>query len=391
MFSRTFSSLQGMPGLMQIGAQAKKKPLEALKAAERLLRADPLNLTFVNKASEIAIAAGLPEVAMMNLELAREHYPADVKVLEWLGQLYQDANRMHDARIMFEEILALRPTDPKALKRLKDATALDSMQKGGWSENSSYRDMIKDTKESTLLEQESKAVKTSRDIEALIEENLQKIQREPQNINYRRALAELYAKAGQFDEALAALTEAQKMSGGADPQLDRAFSMVRVRQFTAGIAALREAGKTAEADAMEKEMDAFQLADSEEKVKRYPNDLQFRYDYGVLLFEHGQLNESIGQFQIAQKNPNRRIRSLYYLAMCFKNKNQFDIALEQLEKANAELSVMDDTKKDVIYELGGVLEAMGRGDKAAEYYKEIYSVDIGYRDIAQKIEKSYKK
>ena len=390
-FSRALANLQGVPGLMQIGAQAKKKPLEALKAAEKLLRADPLNITFINKASEVAIAAGLPEVAIMNLELAKEHYPVNVEVLQWLGQLYQEANRMHDARVVYEEVVAIRPNDPKAIKMLKDATALDSMQKGGWSESSSYRDMIKDTKEATLLEQSSKAVKTSRDVEALIEENLKKIEREPQNINYRRALAELYARVEQFDNALAALKEAQAMSGGGDPQLDRAYSQVRIRQFDAAIAQLVEAGKAAEAEAAKKEKDAFLRADAEDKVKRYPNDLQFRYDYGTVLFDHGQVTEAIGQFQLAQKNPQRRIRSLYYLALCFKQKQQLDIALEQLEKANSELSVMDDVKKDVIYELGSILEAMGRMDKAVEYYKEIYAVDISYRDIAAKIEKSYKK
>lgn len=389
--SRALSSLQGVPGLMQIGALAKKKPLEALKAAEKLLRADPLNLMFVNKASEIAIAAGLPEVAIMNLELAKEHNPVNVDVLQWLGQLYQEANRMHDARGVYEEIVAIRPSDPKAIKMLKDATALDSMQKGGWTENSSYRDMIKDTKEATLLEQASKAVKTSTDVDALIAENLKKIEREPQNINYRRALAELYARVEQFDKAIAALKEAQQMSGGGDPQLDRAHSAIRIRQFDAEIAALAAAGKQAEADAKKKEKDDFLYADAEDKVKRYPNDLQFRYDFGTALYDRGQLNEAIQQFQLAQKNPQRRIRALYYLALCFKKKQQLDIALEQLEKANAELTVMDDVKKDIIYELGSILEAMGRADKAVEYYKEIYAVDIGFRDIAAKIEKSYKK
>jgi len=389
--SRALSSLQGVPGLMQIGALAKKKPLEALKAAEKLLRADPLNLMFINKASEIAIAAGMPEVAIMNLELAKEHNPVNVDVLRWLGELYQGANRMHDARGVYEEIVAIRPNDPAAIKMLKDATALDSMQKGGWSENSTYRDMIKDTKEATLLEQASKAVKSSSDVDALIAENLKKIEREPQNINYRRALADLYARVEQFDEAIAALKEAQQMSGGSDPQLDRAHGAIRVRQFDAQIAKLVEAGKTAEAEAKKKEKAQFLFADAEDKVKRYPNDLQFRYDYGTALFDHGQLNEAIQQFQLAQKNPQRRIRALYYLALCFKQKQQLDIALEQLEKANSELTVMDDVKKDIIYELGTTLETMGRPEKAVEYFKEIYAVDISFRDIAAKIEKSYKK
>jgi hypothetical protein len=53
--------------------------------------------------------------------------------------------------------------------------------------------------------------------------------------------------------------------------------------------------------------------------------------------------------------------------------------------------LMDDMKKDIVYELGCVFEATGNIEKAVEQFKEIYSVDIGFRDVAEKIEKYYKK
>jgi DNA-binding SARP family transcriptional activator len=65
------------------------------------------------------------------------------------------------------------------------------------------------------------------------------------------------------------------------------------------------------------------------------------------------------------------------------------MALDQLETASKELPVMDGTKKDICYELGQLAEAMGDRAKAADYYKQIYQVDIGYKDIAQKIEQVY--
>jgi tetratricopeptide (TPR) repeat protein len=77
--------------------------------------------------------------------------------------------------------------------------------------------------------------------------------------------------------------------------------------------------------------------------------------------------------------------------MCFKKKGQHDLAIEQLEKAAAEIATMDETKKDVIYELGEVSGLMGKPEKAAAYYKQIYQVDIGYRDVAEKIERAYRR
>ena len=119
--------------------------------------------------------------------------------------------------------------------------------------------------------------------------------------------------------------------------------------------------------------------------------MPLRYDYGVLLFERDLFNEAIQQFQMAQRNLRNRVRSLYYMARCFKQKQQFDMAREQLEKASAELTEMDDLKKDVFYQLGEILEAQGDVATAVnQYYKEIYQVDIGYKDVAAKIENSYK-
>jgi len=66
------------------------------------------------------------------------------------------------------------------------------------------------------------------------------------------------------------------------------------------------------------------------------------------------------------------------------------IAAEQLEKAASELHSMDETKKDILYELGLLNEAMGRTEKAHDFFKQIYAVDIGYKEVAQKIEKTYK-
>ena len=63
--------------------------------------------------------------------------------------------------------------------------------------------------------------------------------------------------------------------------------------------------------------------------------------------------------------------------------------MEQLEKAASEIYSMDDTKKDITYEMGTICEAMGQPQKAAEYFKAIYAVDIGYKDVADKIDQAY--
>ena len=389
--NHTLSTIAGVGTLMSASGALKKKPLEALKSAEKLMRADPLNLTFINLLGRAAVAAGMPETAIQTLEIAKDHYPKNVELLKWLGSLYMEMGQTHESRQCYEEIYALRPNDPHALKALKDSAALDTMKKGRWNDAGSFRDVMKDSKESGLLEQEAKAVKSSGDLENLIREMRSRLQREPENINYRRALSDYLARADRLDEALAVLEEVQQTTGRADPQLDRSISSIRTRKFDREIEKLQAAGDGAGAEVMKQKKDEFLINDASDRVKRYPNDLQFHYELGVLLYERGSLNEAIQEFQVSQRNPQRRIRSLYYMAMCFKQKQQYDIAMEQLQKAAAELFIMDETKKDICYKMAQISELMGQTEKAVGFYKDIYSVDIAYKDVSEKIEKAYKK
>lgn len=380
------TSLTGFPSVMMAKASMRKHPEKAMMTAEKLLRSDPLNMMFLNLLAEAAFAADMPAVAVQALETGRDSRPDDVNALKRLGALYMANEQHHEARIVYERLMKLRPNDQEIIKKYKDSTALDTMQKGGWSEAGSFRDVIRDSDEAARLEQEQKAVKTSKDIKDLIVDAEAKSEREPANVNYVRALADLYARGERYADAVEVLTRYQERASTADPQIDRAISDTRLQQFDFDIAQCEANGDKAGVEALEKERYTFRLADARERVTRYPNDLQFRFELGELLYQEGDYNEAVQQFQMAQRNPQRRLRSLYYLGLCFKAKNQLDVALEQLTAANADLATMDATKKDVIYELGLLNEAMGNVDEAKNFFRQIYSVDIGYKDVAAKIE-----
>ncbi len=50
---------------------------------------------------------------------------------------------------------------------------------------------------------------------------------------------------------------------------------------------------------------------------------------------------------------------------------------------------MDTTKKDIVYNLGLVYEKMGQKEKSIECMKQIYEIDYGYKDVADRVEGSY--
>jgi len=43
----------------------------------------------------------------------------------------------------------------------------------------------------------------------------------------------------------------------------------------------------------------------------------------------------------------------------------------------------------LIYNLGSVLESMGKKDEAIEQFKIIYEIDISYKDVSEKVDKYY--
>lgn len=392
---RGIAALRGVPGYLAAAILLKSgKEMEALRAAEKLMRIDPLNMMFVKLLGQAAEAADMPEIAIQTLAMVREQCPDNAELMNQLGALYMKTNQTELARECFEKLCDLRPNDGGALKALKDAEAIHSMSRDGWvvtaAAGGSFRNMIKDEKEAEVLEKDSKAVKTEADVEALIAESLAKIGREPDNVNYRRGLANLYSSVKRFPEAIEALKEAQRVAGGRDPQLDSAMSYYRIQQYNMDIEQLRSRGDQAGASRLEQERDAFAFEDIKERVARYPNELQLRFEYGEKLFRRELINEAVQQFQLAQRNAQRRIKSLYYIGLCFKLKKQYDLAVSQFEQAAAEQATMDDTKKDILYELGLVLEAAGNPQKAMEHYKRIYQADIGYKDIAARIEKGYR-
>jgi tetratricopeptide (TPR) repeat protein len=189
---------------------------------------------------------------------------------------------------------------------------------------------------------------------------------------------------------VATLKKAMGLAPG-DAEIENSVADVTIQKFDSEVAALRDSGRDQDAKAKEIERDQFLFDDLQDRVARYPNDLVLRYRLGGILFENDYINEAIQQFQLAQRNPQHRAKSLYYLGLCFRQKKQYDMAIEQLEAAAADLVKMDGAKKDVLYALGEISEETDDRQKAAHYFKQIYQVDIRYRDIAEKIEKAYAK
>ncbi|MEI6892529.1 MAG: hypothetical protein V5783_10195 [Pontiella sp.] len=359
---------------MKASAMLKKNPLLVVEHSERLLRINPLNFRFTQLQCDAAKAAKSPEIAIQTLELLRDHTASNLAVLEPLSQLYRATEQFDDAYGCHEAIIQLKPNDTNALKELRDAAARLTMGKAGRQKSASFRDRVH----------------TDRDTEPILNELEQinaLLQAEPNPLNHHLALADYQLKNRNFSEAVQTLKMGLKLSHG-DPRIEQKLWNAQEQELLFKMATAEDEQDADQILTLRKQLSETRIATAARKTEQYPNDLQMKFEYGKLLFDADQLTESIQQFQGAQRNPQRRVRSLIYLAKAFEKKEQPQIALGQLETALNELESMDEVRKEVLYALGILLDQTGNHKRAASCLKEIYVVDIGYRDVAKRIENS---
>ena len=369
-------------------ALAKKgQGVEAMAEAEKLLSINPLDPDNIDAAVKAAEAAGKPEAAAISVEAAYSGNQGDVNLLERIATYYMMAKNYAKARDAYDKLAKLKPGDQRILQLLKNAEAQTTMS-SGWSDSvgkkGGFQSILANKEQAKKLDQANKAVVTGDDAEALIEEKKKQIEKEPNNMNFYRALARLYMQAKRFPEAIQTLEQAQQVNS-ADPELDRMLSTVRAADYEARIEALRKEGKTEEADALEVEKNQFVFDDLATRVDHYPNDLHLRFELGYQYYIYEYYDDAIQHLQLAQKSPKDRLQALYYLAMCFLKKGQTDMAVMQLETARDQIPTMDDLKKKVVYQLGLCAEEAQDYEKAYSYYKDVYSADVTFGDLNERM------
>jgi tetratricopeptide (TPR) repeat protein len=374
---------QKIMGLVKKGAG-----VEAMAEAEKLLCQNPLDADNIEAAVKAAEAAGKADHAAITIEAAYECSNRDPALLERVATYYTMAKRYDKARDAYQKLSEMKPGDQRVLQLLKNSEAQATMN-AGWEQTAGqkggFQNLIANKEQARKLDQANKAVVTGDDADALIAEKLQQIEKEPKNMNFRRALARLYVQNKRFDEAIACLREAIEVSGSMDPELDRMLSQTQVQYFDQQIDLYRENGDEESAVALEAEKNQFVFDDLAARVERYPNDLHLRFDLGVQYYTYDYYDEALEHLQLAQKSPKDRLWALYYLAMCFLRKGQTDMAVMQLETARDSIPTMDELKKKVVYQLGLCAEQAGDLEKAYQYYKDVYSTDVGFEDLGERM------
>jgi tetratricopeptide (TPR) repeat protein len=391
-----FGMSGGGMGVMKLASQAKKDPAATLPLIEKELEKDPINDGANDLLFDTAIRMELFETAAFALETIRRHNPANVKLLHKLAEHYLSRETPTKAAEVYNDIIKQAPTDSSAIKGAKDASARASMKKARWDENTSMRDLMRDAEGNEEMEKAGRSGLTREQLEARRDKAIEKYNTDPNNLAASKELAGLYEQLEDWANAYTFFHWAHSLSNGdialatkSAHMRDRALE-AELKELEAAVAAdpgnTELAARLAESRTLRL---AEQVGEAKARVDQNPTDPQLRYELGYALYRSGDHTAAIPHLQQATRNPHIRTKVLLLLGRTFRAKNMYDIAIKQLTDALADLHAMDGTKKEVLYEKGLIHHEMGDKAAALDAFKQIYEVDYGYRDVAQRVESSY--
>ena len=392
------------------GAQANKELHAAAEAAAAQAReaVAPLQAEFDHAPDEAKEAAArkldaavdkvrtYEAVARFALETMALD-PKNTKARHELGDYLMRIEEFDEATAVFEEIVKKNRSDLDAVGKAKEAAARRSMQRGKLG-TSSFADLVKQRQQSGAQEKVVTAGESAEELARLVYEAHEAGQPDRESA---RKLADLYFNKDDYDNALEYYRYLSALANDTDPGLLRKISDTEVRRLSRVItekerelAALAPddevaAALRAELDELKRGRAGQMLEEARKRVERNPTDLQYRFELGEQMVLAGHYKEAIPELQKARSNPNTRTKALNMLGKCYTERNMLDLAAKTLTDAANEIPGMDGTKKDILYNLGLVYERMGNAEKSLECMKEIYEVDYGYLDVAERVEASY--
>ncbi|MEI6177804.1 MAG: hypothetical protein WCS43_13005 [Verrucomicrobiota bacterium] len=386
----------GGMGLMKLQSNAKKDPLGTLPLIEKELEKDPLNEGANDLLFDVCLKLELFETAAFALETVRSGNPESAKLLHKLASFYITREQPTMAAEVYNDIIKHHPTDGVAIKGSKDASARASMQKQKWDENADMRTLMRDVAQFEEIEKSSRAGLTMEQLLERRDSIIERYNADPNHLATVKELAVIYEQLEDWQNAQTFYTWAHTLSNG-DVALATKAGVMKDRAIESDLKNLEAAVATdpdnadlkAALAARRADRLAEQVQEAQNRVEQNPTDPQLRFELGSALYNLGDFSGAIPHLQQATRNPHIRTKVLLLLGRTFKSKGMFDLSIKQLTDALADLHAMDGTKKEVLYEKGLIHSEMGDKAAALDCFKQIYEVDYGYRDVAQRVESSY--
>ncbi|HTR01875.1 MAG TPA: tetratricopeptide repeat protein [Thermoanaerobaculia bacterium] len=114
-------------------------------------------------------------------------------------------------------------------------------------------------------------------------------------------------------------------------------------------------------------------------------DYETHYNLGIAYKEMGLVDEAVGEFQLASKDPGRAVECCSMLGHCFLEKGMPQLAIKWFRKGLETPAIGDHAMAGMLYDLARVYQDTGDTDSAYKTYQEVYGLNANYRDVVQRV------
>ncbi len=356
----------------------------AANALEDYLAQNPLDEEANLLLGRALESAGHFQSACAVFEFLAEIAPRNPEGLKSAGAMMRHTGNPRRALEYYERALEADPRDRDALKARKDLAAETALSDTRIEHVGHSRELIKDKEKARSLEREGRRHRSEQELR----DDLAGLQTSAGQDGDPATLLEIAAaheRLGELD--VARETVERVLALGLDsPALVARAGDLRSQLLKKCIARASKAGDESTANRLEAEHREFEVGDYRRRVELSPGDAALRLQLGKRLLRRGDLDAAVVELQKANLDPRLRTDALFLLGQCFQRKGFLDLARSQYATALGGLSEMSDRKKEILYNLGSISEMEGDAAVARSFYVRIYEVDIGYRDVAEKME-----
>ncbi|MCA8973598.1 MAG: tetratricopeptide repeat protein [Planctomycetes bacterium] len=356
----------------------------AARAYERYLAHDPLAEGANLSLGESLQRAGLSRSALAVYAAYAEAEPRCLPACRAAGALFYEQGKVKEALAMYEQALKIDPRDQESLKARKNLAAEGALRSTGIEEAQSSRDLIKDKEQQRSLERQERLQLSADEIETELTELEEKLQASPDDKKLLRRIARLREMAKDLAGALDLIERLLGLDPG-DAELQELAADLRIRLQEQMVEKAIKRGDEAATQRARETLAQMRATESRRRLDRNPADTAARFDLGRSLLETGEVDAAIAELQHAVKDPRKKTDALFLLGRAFQKKDLPDLALGQFGKAleSAGTGVL---AKEALYEMGEICAKIGKRDEAMQHFTRILEQDIGFRDVADKVE-----
>lgn len=291
----------------------------------------------------------------------------------------------------------IRPNDMGLTTRLKNLSAMQTLQRGNYETADSFKGSLINAKKQLEQQQDQSVVSQDAIVDRQIADARRELAATPNQAGKVYALVEALcrrSRESEEDEAVAVLQQAY--SETQSYRFRERIGDIRMRRFHRKIADARAAldadpaNEDLKRTALEivRQTRAFEEQEYADRVANYPTDMTLKFEYGRRLFQNGKYDDAIPVLQQAESDAKNRLRAMSLLGQSFFNLGFFNEAVETYRRA---ISIVElagsETAKELYYFLGRALEQMGDIGEADKAYSQVVQWDFNYRDTRQRIQK----